>query len=298
MKRFLIIFSAMTLLFASCKESYTTYSDAEFLMFADTLKTYQVLQDGEYFSVPVVSTVVCDYDRTFAVEVVDNQSDAIEGVHYQIESNTILIKAGESSTSVNIKGIYENLDPEVRPTLTLSLVMADKLEMPLYGKQTKVVLQKSCPFDINTFSGWCLVTSLFLYDYSMTGLYQRLIYTEPHPTLPNTIICRNWLYDGYDITMGFDTENPANPLVVMDTDQIMSDTGTVFGIIHGDDKILVEESPLHESYFYTCGGYLALWAHIYVEDLGESFGTVGYYYHIMEWVSDEEADRLQREEGL
>lgn len=298
MKRFLIIFSAMTLLFASCKESYTTYSDAEFLMFADTLKTYQVLQDGEYFSVPVVSTVVCDYDRTFAVEVVDNQSDAIEGVHYQIESNTILIKAGESSTSVNIKGIYENLDPEDRPTLTLSLVMADKLEMPLYGKQTKVVLQKSCPFDINTFSGWCLVTSLFLYDYSMTGLYQRLIYTEPHPTLPNTIICRNWLYDGYDITMGFDTENPANPLVVMDTDQIMSDTGTVFGIIHGDDKILVEESLLHESYFYTCGGYLALWAHIYVEDLGESFGTVGYYYHIMEWVSDEEADRLQREEGL
>ena len=298
MKRFLIIFSAMTLLFASCKESYTTYSDAEFLMFADTLKTYQVLQDGEYFSVPVVSTVVCDYDRTFAVEVVDNQSDAIEGVHYQIESNTILIKAGESSTSVKIKGIYENLDPEDRPTLTLSLVMADKLEMPLYGKQTKVVLQKSCPFDINTFSGWCLVTSLFLYDYSITGLYQRLIYTEPHPTLPNTIICRNWLYDGYDITMGFDTENPANPLVVMDTDQIMSDTGTVFGIVHGDVKLLVGGSPLHESYFYTCGGYLALWAHIYVEDLGESFGTVGYYYHIMEWVSDEEADRLQREEGL
>lgn len=298
MKRFLIIFSAMTLLFASCKESYTTYSDAEFLMFADTLKTYQVLQDGEYFSVPVVSTVVCDYDRTFAVEVVDNQSDAIEGVHYQIESNTILIEAGESSTSVKIKGIYENLDPEDRPTLTLSLVMDDKLEMPLYGKQTKVVLQKSCPFDINTFSGWCLVTSLFLYDYSMTGFYQRLIYTEPHPTLPNTIICRNWLYDGYDITMGFDTENPANPLVVMDTDQIMSDTGTVFGIVHGDDKLLVEESPLHESYFYNCGGYLALWAHIYVEDLGEYFGTVGYYYHIMEWVSDEEADRLQREEGL
>ena len=298
MKRLLIIFSAIVLLFTSCKESYTTYSDAEYLMFADTLKTYQVLQEGEYFSVPVVSTIICDYDRTFAVEVIDNQSDAIEGVHYLIESNTISIKAGESSTSVNIKGIYENLSPEDRLTLTLSLVMPENLESELYGKQTKVVLQKSCPFDINSFSGWCMVTSLFLYDYSMTGLYQRLIYTEPHPTMQNTIICRNWLYDGYDITMGFDTTDPANPLVVMDKDQIMSDTGTVFGIIHGDDKILVEESPLHESYFYSCGSYLALWAHIYVEDLGEAVGTVGYYYHIMEWVSDEEADRLQREEGL
>jgi hypothetical protein len=40
-----------------------------------------------------------------------------------------------------------------------------------------------------------------------------------------------------------------------------------------------------------------LWNHVYVENLGETVGTVGHFYSILEWVSDEEADRL-RKEGL
>jgi hypothetical protein len=34
---------------------------------------------------------------------------------------------------------------------------------------------------------------------------------------------------------------------------------------------------------------------VYVENLGEMIGTVGHYYNILEWVSDEEAERLQKE---
>jgi hypothetical protein len=37
---------------------------------------------------------------------------------------------------------------------------------------------------------------------------------------------------------------------------------------------------------------------MYVEKLGEPVGTVGHFYNIMEWVSDEEAHRLMEEEGL
>lgn len=32
--------------------------------------------------------------------------------------------------------------------------------------------------------------------------------------------------------------------------------------------------------------------------MGENVGLVGHFYNIIEWVSDEEADRLQREEGM
>ena len=53
----------------ACQERYVTYSDAEYVMFADTLATYPVQQDVEYFSIPVVSTVTRDYDRTFGVEI-------------------------------------------------------------------------------------------------------------------------------------------------------------------------------------------------------------------------------------
>ena len=79
------------------------------------------------------------------------------------------------------------------------------------------------------------------------------------------------------------------------SDQVACDEGSSFGIAYGDDRVLVEHSPLAESVFYPCGKYLYLWAHMYVEDIGVPVGTVGHFYHVMEWVSDEEGKRLERE---
>ena len=291
-----ISFAAAT--FSSCHEEYITYDDAEYIMFADTVAAYPVQKDVEFFSVPVVSTTVCDYDRTFGVEIIDKESTAIESLHYRLESNTITIKAGETRADVKVHGIYDNLEASDQLGFTLQLVMPDHLEMAIYGKRTKVMLVKSCPFEIDSFTGWCVLTSMFLYDYSIDGRYQRLIYTEKHPTEENTIICSNWLRDGYDVTMTFDPSDPLAPVVKMDSDQVASDEGSFFGIAQGDDKILVESSPYYDSYFYPCGSYLYLYTHIYVENLGVPVGTVGHFYNIMEWISDEEADRLRREEGM
>lgn len=282
----------------SCQERYVTYSDAEYVMFADTLATYPVQKDVEYFSIPVVSTVTRDYDRKFGVEIIDNGSNAIENLHYRLKSNTIVIKAGETRADVLVHGLYDNIEATDSLGFTLRLVMNDKLEMPLYGRETKAVLMKSCPFDINDFTGYCMLTSMFLYQYSVTGSYQRLIYTEKHPSEENTIICRNWINDGYDVTMKFNSEDPMKPFVIMDRDQVASDEGSFFGTAHGDDKILVTNSALYDSIFYPCGNYLYIWTEMYVENLGQTVGTVGHFYNIMEWVSDEEADRLKREEGM
>ena len=298
MKKYLIYitlaFAAM-LTASSCHERYVTYDDAEYVMFADTIATYPVQQDVEYFSIPVVSTVTRDYDRTFGVEIVDKGNNAIEGLHYRLQSNTVTIKAGETRADVMVHGIYDNINAEDQLRFQLRLVMNDDLVMPLYGKDTKAVLMKVCPFDINAFTGYCVFTSMFLYDYSITGSYQRLVYTEKHPTEENTIICRNWLNDGYDVTMKFHPEDPLRRVVTMDEGQVASDEGSFFGTAHGDDKILVRSSSLNESLFFTCGSYLYLWAEIYVENLGEPVGTVGHFYNIMEWISDEEAQRLKNE---
>ena len=298
MKKYLIYitlaFAAM-LTASSCHERYVTYDDAEYVMFADTIATYPVQQDVGYFSIPVVSTVTRDYDRTFGVEIIDKGNNAIEGLHYRLQSNTVTIKAGETRADVMVHGIYDNIAAEDQLTFQLRLVMNDDLVMPLYGKDTKAQLMKVCPFDINAFTGYCVFTSMFLYDYSITGSYQRLVYTEKHPTEENTIICRNWLNDGYDVTMKFHPEDPLKRVVTMDEGQVASDEGSFFGTAHGDDKILVRSSSLNESLFFTCGSYLYLWAEIYVENLGEPVGTVGHFYNIMEWISDEEAQRLKNE---
>ena len=282
----------------ACQERYVTYSDAEYVMFADTLATYPVQQDVEYFSIPVVSTVTRDYDRTFGVEIIDKGSNAIEKYHYSLKSNTVTIKAGENRADVLVHGHYDNIEATDSLGFQLRLVMNDNLVMPLYGKDTKAVMMKSCPFDINNFTGYCVLTSMFLYDYSITGSYQRLVYTEKHPVEENMIICRGLLNDGYDVTMRFNSEDPMMPYVTIDEGQVASDEGSFFGTAHGDDKILIRTSPLYDSIFYPCGNYLYVWTEIYVENLGVPVGTVGHFYNIMEWVSDEEADRLKKEAGM
>ena len=288
----------LAVLSIACQERYVTYSDAEYVMFADTLATYPVQQDVEYFSIPVVSTVTRDYDRTFGVEIIDKGSNAIEKLHYSLKSNTVTIKAGENRTDVQVHGHYENIGATDSLGFQLQLVMNDALEMPMYGKQTKVVLMKSCPFDINNFTGYCVLTSMFLYQYSLTGIYQKLVYTEKHPTEDNMIICRDWINDGYDVTMRFNADNPMKPFITMDEGQVASDEGSFFGTVHGDDKILVRNSALYDSIFYPCGNYLYVWTEMYVENLGVPVGTVGHFYNIMEWVSDEEAERLKNEAGM
>lgn len=287
-----------SVLLNSCHERYVTYNDAEYVMFADTLKTYPVQKDVEYFSIPVVSTVTRDYDRTFGVEIIDKGNNAIENVHYRLQSNTVTIKAGETRADVLVHGIYDNIEAADSLGFQLSLVMNDELVMPLYGKQTKAVLMKSCPFDINNYTGYCVLTSMFLYQYAITGTYQRLVYTEKHPTEENMIICHDWIQDGYDVTITFHPEDPMTPFVTMEDGQIASDEGSFFGTSHGDDKILVRNSALYDSIFYPCGNYLYIWTEMYVENLGQPVGTVGHFYNIMEWISDEEADRLKREEGM
>lgn len=90
---------------AGCNSERTTYEGPNYLMFSDTLYRYAVQETGEVFNVPVSATVLADYDRTFAVEVVDSISDAVEGKHYKLLSNTVTIKAGECSANVQVQGL-------------------------------------------------------------------------------------------------------------------------------------------------------------------------------------------------
>jgi hypothetical protein len=66
----------------------------------------------------------------------------------------------------------------------------------------------------------------------------------------------------------------------------------------GDNHILCGESPYNESYYNSCQRFAVLWLNVYVYDLGDPIGTVGQFYNVLEWVSDEEAERLQRENGM
>lgn len=294
-----IIFVALAAyVLIGCQERYTTLQNADYVMFAEQEQYFLVEQDQDYFSVMVSATAKSKVDRTFGVEVIDEGSNAIEGLHYRLLSNSITIPAGELAGEVRVKGMYDNLTATDSLGFVLHLVVPEEMEWDdLYedGTQSKVVMYKYCPFDINNFTGYAIVSSMMLQNYPGDNVsYQRIIQTELHPTEENTVILRDCFYDGYDLSIELQGGDPENPLVRME-EQVASDEGSVLGMFHGDNRILIAHSPYYASYFNTCQRFVVLWSHVYVEDLGEAVGTIGHFYNIVEWISREEAEDLMKE---
>lgn len=279
--------------FTNCEEQHTLYQGDEYIMFADTLTVLGVENSDEVFDITIAATTVSDKDRTVAVEVIDKHSNAIEGIHYAIESNTVTIKAGELTGSLRIKGIAENLSVDYDPEVMLHLIADDKYHWDLYGGDTtRVVLRKVCPFDINAFSGYAMITSTFLYNY--VGSYNRLIKTEVDPTEENTIIMKDFYYDGYDVKLRFTADDPLNPLIEMD-DQPLVTTGEAFGTVYGDGMLHIYQPTNYVSYYSACEKFIYQYITLWVPGMAAGTNTVGTFIHAIEWISDDEARILQNQ---
>lgn len=293
MKRLLknwgMLFFALSVM-AGCSEENATYSGPDYVMFSDTLQTIAVQSDDTYYDIPVTATTACDYDRTYSVEVVDKGSNAIEGVHYDLQSNNVTIKAGERTSSIKIRGHYNNFEETDSIGVMLRLT-ADKDKIwDLYGRDTKVVLVKVCPFDINTFVGYAVLTSTFFTDYMQTT-EMRLLTTEKDPEVENGIILKNFLYDGYDIKVSFNTDNPLQPLLEMEPQVVGSTVEAFQGSWHGDDKLRVMNTTGAISYYNVCQNFFFQYMTFYVNGVG----TVGTYANVVEWISKEEYDYLKKQ---
>ncbi len=293
MKRLLknwgMLFFALSVM-AGCSEENATYSGPDYVMFSDTLQTIAVQSDDTYYDIPVTATTACDYDRTYSVEVVDKGSNAIEGVHYDLQSNNVTIKAGERASSIKIRGHYNNFEDTDSIGVMLRLT-ADKDKIwDLYGRDTKVVLVKVCPFDINTFVGYAVLTSTFFTDYMQTT-EMRLLTTEKDPEVENGIILKNFLYDGYDIKVSFNTDNPLQPLLEMEPQVVGSTVEAFQGSWHGDDKLRVMNATGAISYYNVCQNFFFQYMTFYVNGVG----TVGTYANVVEWISKEEYDYLKKQ---
>lgn len=293
-----MIAAAAVLSAASCKESRPVYSDAEYVIFADS-ESVNIIQEGSRtFSVPVASTVACDYDRNFGVEILDGKSSAVEGLHYTVASNTVTIKAGERVANMEITANYDEMKALDTLNIALRLLLPEAVRWDLYGDETDVKMVKAGTWKAENFTGWCVVTSRFLYNYPGNNTsIQRLIYTEP--VGGSRVKLHSFLYDGYDVTIDFETEDPAKPFITMAGDQILGDSREIFYTIHGDGRVLVQSSPYYNSYYNALENYALLYLYVHVMDLGDEYGVVDpYSMNSLEWVSNEEADRLVREEGM
>ena len=287
---------AALIAFSGCDQDKVVYSGPNYLMFSDTLYTYAVQETNEIFNVPVSATVPADYDRTFGVEVIDKESNAVEGKHYKILSNTVTIKAGEMSTDVKVQGLYKNIGIADSLGFALRLVIPDTEQWSLYKNEAKVVMQKICPFDIKNFKGYCKVTSSYLSsDYYPKKVDLRLVTSDIVEGKENTIVVHDLYFDGYDMEIKFNRKDVLEPLVEME-EQICGSTGEAFNTIHGDGKLRLNQPTAYTSFYSTNENFILQYVTMSVNNKdGSYYGTVGTFVNVLEWISEVEAEKLKEQ---
>ncbi len=291
----LCIVSALFISLVSCDTDaeYTTYNGPGFIMFSDTLYEFPVVNSVDSYNIPVVATEACDYDRTLAVEIIDSKSNAVEGRHYALKSNTITIKAGELVSNVEVVGVHENIEIQDSLGFALRLISGKENQSELYGVDANVLLIKACEFDINAFTGYCFIArSTYLDNYS--NVDGRLVYSILDPENENTIIIKDYFYDGYDVRIRFTTDDILNPLIEFD-EQPFGPTAEAFGTLYGTDGIINMYQPtMYTSYYSSLEKFIFQYMGLYMPSLA-GYNTVGIFVNAVRWISDDEAAKLKRE---
>lgn len=100
-------------------ESDLLYSGPNFVSFVEGGSSFTAVQgDANQFVVQIGVTTSSAQDRTYAIELDTDASTGTEGVHFNFDSKTITVPAGEFRGSVTITPIFDDL-----PTLGINLVL-------------------------------------------------------------------------------------------------------------------------------------------------------------------------------
>jgi hypothetical protein len=286
MKQFALL--SILLLLWGCKAEETTTDIDSHIRFSEDSLILGVVDDEEWFEIPIEATATSTHDRNIGVEVIAAESSAIEDYHFTMESHTVTIKAGERFTSLRVKGHTEALAPNQKVEIKLNLILDEESIADEQSTEATVTLTRCCPFDINNFEGYAVVTSTWAMQYM--NMESRLVHTRVDEKEDGVIVIEDMFYEGYDIRVKLDSDDRLNPLAELCGAQVLSSTGEAFGTIYGNGKLMVGET-LNNSYYSTCENFLLLYTEMYVEEVG----TVGEYANVFEWVSDDEAERIMRE---
>jgi hypothetical protein len=108
-----------------------------------------VEQEENEFSVPVGITKPNDADVTLTIKVLAEESTAVEGEDFTLESNQITIAAGEVITDLVVIGNFENID--VKKTVVFEIESSDKSAQ--YNQTYTLTIQRFCPFVRDDFVG-------------------------------------------------------------------------------------------------------------------------------------------------
>lgn len=269
-----------------------------YIGFEESGYIFGVMDSEEWFEIPITVTASAGYDRNIGIEIVASESSAIQDRHFVLESTTLRIPKDKKAAHVRLKGDPEAIATGESRTLKLRLVLDDENINEDSITECSITLQHCCPFDINRFEGYAVLTSTWCMQYMNCD--SRLVHTHVEAD-ENVVVIEDMLYEGHDIRVKLDSSDRLNPIASLCGVQTLATTGEAFGTIYGDGKLLICEAKEYTSasadlsgyvsFYSTCEGFMMLYTVMYVEGVGE----VGMFGNIVEWISDDEAERIMRE---
>ncbi len=277
------------------QEELTLNAQKDFIGFEDTNALCLVTDNGHELAIPVGASKVYSNDRVFSVEIVNANSNAIEGVHYELLTPSFKIKAGETKGEVRIKGNYEEIDKMDSLGVHLRIVTLGESQLNEYLPEShdiKVRLMKYCMPTETNFNGYCVVSSMFLYEYNGKE-HQRLIESE-FDLETRTIRLKN-IYsdpdiyrDNYDLVVRL-SEDEMMPTLEIDGDQIIYSVRSLLSQNYGDGWVRAGQNANIQPIYNACHNMMMFAHDTYVTGQG----YIGSFQATVQWISDAEAEYIK-----
>lgn len=231
--------SAVALFAFGCTaENPLVYDGPELFHFTGTTAPYFVEETNDPgFEVELGVTTAASADRNFTISVVEEESTAIEGVHYTLSSTSVTIPAGAFVGSVMLQGDFDQLGIDGPQTLVFQL--SDGETSADFNTTYEVTLQQFCPYVQSDFVGTATVTST---------LFGATFPVNVVAGSDASVIILEDVYSDADIEVNMDDSNPANFVA-----RINSTVGWVSGT-YGDVTV---DNAISGS-FSACNGTISL----------------------------------------
>lgn len=287
MKKIFINPISLILLFilslSACSNEATMFEGNNYAMFTDSVVYIPVTPDPEFiYDLPVSITKTQNVDKTYGVEILIKKSNAIEGVHYQLLTHNVTIKAGEKTGNVRIAGLYDNIIYGEKLQITLKLLAPKDEIWDIYGQETRLMLIKCPDYDIAKFEGNIRFFAAFPFsDKTINFLCKTEVMND------STLLLKGAFSDKYDLRLRLKSNktNPFEDEVIVKEQTVLVDP--MYGAIHART---VDISP---SYYITEARSIFLYMELFVP----SVGSFGVHPYIIKWITPAEADSENNSTG-
>ncbi|MGL5317938.1 MAG: hypothetical protein ACRC9Q_04495 [Bacteroidales bacterium] len=278
---FLVLLFISTLM--SCSKDAIMYEGGEYAMFADSMAYVPVTPDAEsVFEFPVSLTKAQAKDKTYGIEVVIKKSNAIEGVHYELLTQNVTIKAGETKASVKLKGLYDNIVYGEHLQISLKLLAPKEEVWGIYGQEARLLLIKCPDFSIDKFVGNVRFYAAFPFADRMTSF---LATTQEFDG--NTLLLKNTFSNKRDLRIDF-VSNENDPF---ENSVVVKEQFVLIDPYYGE--VLARTVDSNPSYYITEARSVFLNLELFVPGVG-SFGVHPY---VIRWITQAEADAENNSTG-